>query len=133
MKIQTILLAVFSVIVVFFALDTVTFAGRGCGYGNYGYRDNPDIKKERAAFLTETKALREELFSKEQQLSTEMDQDSPDLSIAIGIQKEISELRAELDLKWIEYAVKMKKLHPNFGNGNGYIGRGSGSGGGYCW
>ena len=52
---------------------------------------------------------------------------------AVNIQKEISELRAELDQRWIKYAIKMKKLYPNFGNRYGYISRGSGSGGGYCW
>ena len=130
---KTALLTGFSVIVAVFALNTGSFAGRGCGYGNYGYRDNADIKKERTAFLNETEELRENLFNKEQQLRTEMDKESPDISIAMNIQKEISELRAELDQRWIEYASKMKKLNPNFGSRYGYMGRGSGSGGGYCW
>ena len=131
--IKTVLLTGFSVIVVMFALNTEVFAGRGCGYGKYEYRENPDIRTERTAFLTETEELRENLFNKEQQLVAEMDQESPDVEIAISIQKEISELRAELDQKWIEYAIKMKKIHPNFGSRYGYLDRGSGSGGGYCW
>ena len=62
-----------------------------------------------------------------------MDKENPDVSIAKNFQKEISELRAELDQRWIEYAIKMKKLNPNLGSRYGYTGRGSGSGGGYCW
>ena len=76
---KTLLLTGFSIIVAVFVLNTGAFAGRGCGYGNYGYRDNPDIKKERAAFLSETEELRENLFNKEQQLASEMDQKSPDI------------------------------------------------------
>lgn len=132
-RIKTLLLTGFLVIVAVFALNSGVFAGRGCGYGNYGYRDNPDIKKERTAFLTETEALRESLFSKEQQLGAEMDKENPNISNAKHIQKEISELRAELDQMWVEYAIKMKRLHPDFGNSYGQMGRGSGSGGGYCW
>ena len=131
--IKVVLLAGFSVIMVVYTINTEVFAGRGCGYGNYGYRDNPDIKKERSAFLTETEELRENLFKKEQQLGVEMDRENPNISNAKHIQKEISELRAELDQMWIEYAIKMKKLHPDFGNIYGNLDRGSGSGGGYCW
>lgn len=116
-----------------FILSIGALAGRGCGYGNYGYRNNPDIKKERIAFLNETETLRENLFNKEQQLGTEMDKENPSISNAKYIQKEISELRAELDQVWVEYAIRMKKLHPDFGSSYGTIGRGSGSGGGYCW
>ena len=127
------LLTVFSIIMVAFIFNTGTFAGRGCGYGNFSYRDNPDIKKERNAFLTETEALRESLFIKEQQLGAEMDKETPHIGNAKNIQKEISELRAQLDQIWIEYAIKMKKLNPDFGNSYRLMGRGSGSGGGYCW
>jgi len=64
----------------------------------------------------------------------------PDVKIAKEIQKEISSLRAELDLKRIDHKLKMKEINPEFQgfagkfHGRGRHGKGGGRGhGGGRW
>lgn len=125
------------------ALNTHTLAGRGCGYqpkvgwhqgsgyhhnwnempcdyAHYGRGNNAEVEKEIKTFLSHTKELREKLFNKKQQLTTELEKENPDVGVAKNIQSELSELRTEFDQKWIEHTIQMKKLDPNFGRGKGY-------------
>ena len=76
------------------------------------------------------------MYEKERELQNELAKAEPDASKASGLQKEISELQAQLDQKRIDHMVEMRKLAPNAGKG--YVRGGSmmgygPRGGGYCW
>lgn len=106
------------------------------------------FEKQREAFFKETEELRTSLFNKQSELQNELDKNAPDVSKASELQKEISELQAQMDQKRIENIVEMRKIAPNAGRGfpgggpmMGYgpmrdfgpmMGYGP-RGGGYCW
>ena len=115
--------------------------GQGSGWaqrgsGPAGYQNNlsdedlDKLNKERQAFFEDTRELRENRYQKELALRSEMAKKDPDVKIAVGLQKEISELEGQLDQKRIEQRIKMKKENPDLFTGRGYgHGRGYGKGG----
>jgi hypothetical protein len=122
------------------------------GYGGQGYQsdlseeDMARLDKERQAFFDATSDLREKLNQKELELRSELAKPDPDAKKAAGLQKEISGLESELDQKYLEQRIKMRKEFPRSGyRGDGYGPRGWGGmgrgmyrgGGGYgpgsCW
>ncbi len=133
--------------------------GRGyhhMGWGGPGYGgDYPDltdeqikaIEQERRAFIKDTDDLRQNLYTKELALRSELAKTDADAQKAAVIQKDISKLEAELDQKRLDHIVKMKEVNPEAGRGfmmggrgrggmmgYGYgPGAGRGPGGGYCW
>ncbi|NNK85644.1 MAG: periplasmic heavy metal sensor [Desulfobacterales bacterium] len=112
--------------------------------GEYGPRYNQDLSSEeyklfeqrREAFLKETQELRTNLYELEGELQNELAKDDPDVLVASGLQKEISELQSQLDQKRIDHMVEMKKLNPKAGRGfmrgGSMMGYGSARGGN-CW
>ena len=108
------------------------------GYPGYGYMmgnlSDEEIKKvdsQRAAFFKSTEDLRQKLYQKRLALESEFAKKNPDAKIATNFQKEISDLRAQLDQKQIEYMIEMKKINPGIGSGfmgPGMMGRGYGRG-----
>ena len=130
------------------------FAHGGMGWGNHqggmhyqgdnGPRYNEELnseeykqfEQEREAFFNETRELRADLNEKERELQNELVKDELDASKASGLQKEISELQAQLDQKRIDHMVEMRKLNPKAGRGfmagGSMMGYGS-SRGGNCW
>lgn len=103
-------------------------AAQGCIRGHYGepgydYRadlKDEDIKaleEERSAFLKTTGSIRQNLYSKELELRSELYKENPDVSRAGALQKEVSELESELDQKRIDHMIKIRKLSPNAGRG----------------
>lgn len=119
----------------------------GPGYGSDAYgpgynaepmtqEDLQLFREKREAFLKETEGLRTNLFDKERELQNELAKTEPDAKKASGLQKEISELRADLDQKRINHRIEMRKLNPNAGRGYMRGGPMSGfgpRGGGHCW
>jgi hypothetical protein len=110
------------------------------GYDNRADLKNEDIKaleEERSAFLKATDGIRQNLYSKELELRSELYKENPDVSKAGALQKEISELESELDQKRIDHMIKMRKLSPNAGRGfmmGGYhMGYGYASPEDSCW
>ena len=156
------------VLVAVFAIAATSFAGWGrgggrgwsknCwgpgagygprGYGGQGYQSNlseqemTKLNQERQAFFEATSDLREKLYQKELELSSELAKPEPDAQKAAGLQKEISGLESELDQKRLEHRIKMRKDGYR-GKGFGPRGRGMGrgmygggdcyGGGGGCW
>lgn len=142
-------------------LVATAYAGWGDGYGHMGrgwghmgwggdYPDLTDeqiktIEQERRAFIKDTDDLRQNLYTKELALRSELAKTDADAQKAAAIQKDISKLEAELDQKRLDHIVKMKEVNPEAGRGfmmggrgrggmMGYgPGAGRGSGGGYCW
>jgi zinc resistance-associated protein len=129
-------------IAVAIGIGTYAFGHMGGGYGNYGsMHDGPgmhhgyfgergydypgnlndeDIKaleEERSAFLKATDSIRQNLYSKELELRSELYKENPDVSKAGALQKEISKLESELDQKRIDHMIKIRKLSPNAGRG----------------
>lgn len=114
---------------------------RGRGFQCYGYlgdMSQEDIKKleeKRSAFWEDTKNLRTDLYEKRLALRSEMAKQNPDSQMVATLQKEISELRAQLDQKRIGHQLEVKKINPNIDRG--YAGRGpKGYGAGFrgsCW
>ncbi|MFH1992249.1 MAG: periplasmic heavy metal sensor [Pseudomonadota bacterium] len=102
--------------------------GRGFrGYGNPGDLKDEDLKKldeQRNAFFEATKDLQNGLYEKSFELRSELAKQSPDSQKAGKLQKEISELKTQLDQKRIEHMIEMKKINPNVGRG--FAGRGPG-------
>jgi len=116
-------------------------AGRGFrGYGYPGDLKDEDLKKldeQRSAFFEATKNLHNDLYQKRLELQSELAKQSPDSKKAGTLQKEISELKAQLDQKRIDHMLEIKKINPNVGRG--FAGRGPGGygagfrGAGACW
>jgi len=111
------------------------------GGGGYGYDANltddeiEKLTKERQEFSKQTQDLRNEINAKELELRAEIAKKQPGLEKAANIQKELSALQAQFDLKRVEHQIRMKEINPNvgrrFGAGKGKKGRG-GRGFGYC-
>ena len=153
------------------AMGTVAFAGKGMGYtsdenarGGQGYHQrNPDcpygrqaanltdeqrtkLDAERQAFFEATKTQRQDLYAKHLELRAEMAKRSPDMKKASGLQKEVSDLQANLDQKRLTHVMKMREIAPDAGMGMGFHkgdrgmrghghgqGHGMGYGPGYCF
>ena len=145
-NVKTIIMAVASVAVIGIAINAFAHGGMGWGggmghhgqgwhhRGDYGPGFDDQMSKEqykqfeqkREAFFKETQDLRANLYEKERELQSELAKAEPDAAKASGLQKEISERQAQLDQKRIDHRVDMRKVAP-------HAGRGSMSGGRYCW
>ena len=105
--------------------------------------ETEELGAQRQAFLKDTDSLRQDLYSKELELKSELVKPEPDQKTALAVQKEISKLRAQLDRKHIAHLLQMKKINPNIGRGyaeggsrgfgrSGRSGYGKGYGPGNC-
>jgi Spy/CpxP family protein refolding chaperone len=122
------------------------------GYqGNLSDQDIDKLNQQRQAFFEDTRELREKLYQKDLELRSEMAKQDPDVSKAVALQKEVSELEGQLDQKRVAQQIKMQKENPGLyagrgaGRGYGGMGRGYGMGpgsgmgrgfagqGGGCW
>ena len=140
-----------AIILVVVAMSTPAFAfgpGRGMGnrmmgWGNpaYGGFNNNLTTEQRnqldaiyKKYYDETAQIRNNLISKTTELRTALNSDNPDKEKAKSIQKEISDLQADLAQKRIDLQVEERKITPDLANGpgfgNGYrmMGRGYGPG-----
>jgi zinc resistance-associated protein len=108
----------------------------GCpGYGNMmGDLSDDEIQKmdeQREAFFKSTANLRQKIYQKSLALESELAKNNPDAKNAANIQKEISDLNAQIDQKRIEHMIEMKKINPDLGTGlmgPGMMGHGHGRG-----
>ena len=110
--------------------------GYGCpGYGYMaGNLSDEQIQKmdeQREAFFKSTEDLRQNIYQKSLALESEFAKKNPDAKIAANLQKEISDLRAQIDQKRIAHMIEMKKINPGLGAGfmgPGMMGHGYGRG-----
>jgi len=115
------------------------------GYGEhaepgFGYRRNlseeelQKLEKERLNFFEATKDLKAKLYQKGLEIRSELAKETPDTKKAAGLQKEISELKAELDQKRLAHYFNVRKINPDIGRGfrggYGMMGPGMMGGGG---
>ena len=113
--------------------------------GNLNDDEIQEIYSQRNKFFKATEDLREDIYSKQLELRSELAKKNPDAKKTVNLQGDISKLQAQLDQKRIDHMVEMRKINPNAGRGfmgyggmrhggMGYGGMGYGSGpGGYCW
>jgi Spy/CpxP family protein refolding chaperone len=156
-SIITIIIAIASVALIGLAINAFAHGGMGWGggWGHHGmhYRgdygpgyDNPMSKEQyekfegqREEFFEQTRDMRASLYEKERALQEELAKENPDAAKASGLQKEISEIQAQLDQKRVDHMIEMRKLNPNMDRGGyGYMHGGpmmgyGPRGGGYCW
>lgn len=130
--------------------------GDYCGPGQYnrGYYELTEEQRTKLTkldkkFFDETNKTRNDLWAKSAELDTVLNTDDPDVAKAKTIQEEISDLRAALDEKRMEYELEARKIVPDaqynrskgrgYGFGRGYHMRGydqhmgRGFGPGSCW
>ncbi|MFC1862612.1 Spy/CpxP family protein refolding chaperone [Thermodesulfobacteriota bacterium] len=101
------------------------------GQSNYGYDALTEEQRAKLTeldkkFYDETADLRNKMWTKSTELNTLLDTEDPDITEAKALQKEVNDLRAELDSKGLEYQVAVRKIVPDSGFGRGY-GRGYGN------
>lgn len=100
------------------------------GHYNYGYEVLTEEQRTKLTeldkkFYDETAELRNKMWTKSTELNTLLNMEDPDITKAKALQKEVNDLRSELDLKGLEYQVAARKIVPDTGLGRGY-GRGYG-------
>jgi zinc resistance-associated protein len=96
------------------------------------------LDKLHQKFHDETAQLRNEIWTKSRELNTLLNSPNPDTEKAKALQKEISDLRAQLAEKRLNFKLEERKIVPEVrfgrGHGKGYYGhhmRGYGPGMGY--
>lgn len=115
-------------------------AGQGSGTmqgnrnSNLTTEQQEALEKLRKEFYDETLTLRNDLRTKRTELTNIMSEKEPDENKAKAVQKEISDLQAELAQKRIEQRLKVLKINPdahyNRGSGRRMMMRsGTGTGG----
>ena len=97
--------------------------GSGCpGYGGYMRGDLNDeevqeMDQQRKAFHKANEDLKQNVYQKLLELESEFAKKTPDAKKAAGIQKEISDLQAQIDQNRVGHIIEMKKINPNVGRG----------------
>jgi len=111
---------------------TVT-AGQGKESGRHGWYSGytgdlseSEIKalnEERKAFFDSTRDLRQDIYSKELELRSELVKKTPDTKKATTLQAQISKLESEFDQKRLAHMLNMRKMSPYAGMpGTGMMG-----------
>ena len=116
--------------------------GRG-GYGNLTSEQQTKLNTLQDKYYNETKDLREKIWTKSGELDSIINSTNPDIDKAKALQNEISDLRAKLNEKTLNYEIEARKIAPDqqlgYGNGGWYdhhigaYGHMMGYGPGYCW
>ena len=86
-------------------------------YGNLNQEEIITFEKQRNEFFKETEDLRQNIYSKELELKSELSKENPDARQAADLQKEISKLESQLDQKRIDHMIEMRKTNPDVGRG----------------
>ena len=110
-------------------------------YGNSTSEERGKLDALDRKFYDETSDIRNQIRIKSRELDSILNNSNPDLEEAKGLQKEISELRARMDERTLNYELEARKINPNDRLGSAYGGRhgrhmrgyGRGMGQGYCW
>jgi len=97
--------------------------GSGCpGYGGHMKGDlsdeeNKKMDQQRNAFHKATKDLKQNIYQKQLELESEFAKKTLDAKKAAGIQKEISDIQAQIDQERVNHIIEMKKIDPDVGRG----------------
>ncbi len=138
------LIVTLGILVLVGVLAFPVFANRWgrAGYGYYGspgagpcWLDSGDLTESQRAeldkleqtFFDDTAKLREDVWNKSAELNNLLESANPDPKRVRGLQKEISDLRAKMAEKRINFELEARKIAPKARYGRGY-GRGYGWG-----
>ena len=97
------------------------------------------LDEERRSFFENTADLRQEIYQKDLDLRSELAKAEPDAAKASRLQKELSQLEADLEQKRFDHMMAVRKINPEAGRGYGWGGRGGYgncpgfNGGQRCW
>jgi len=111
-------------------------AGKGrYGQGSLSEEDAAKVESAREAFFKDTQSLRQSIHQKRLEMKAEMAKPEPDVAKLTDLQKKISGLEADFDLKRLDHRLEMKKLLPDYhaGGREARGGPGRGPGRGDCW
>lgn len=75
--------------------------------------DQEKLKAEHDRFMKATQDLRQNIMSKQLLLQSEIVKSAPDIQKATALQREISDLQAELDQKHLMLLIEIKKISPD--------------------
>jgi Spy/CpxP family protein refolding chaperone len=89
-------------------------------YGNLTESQNAELDRLEQKFSNDTAKLRDEIWTKSEELNTLMNAADPDVKKVRALQKEITGLRAEMDRQRIDFELKARKITPNNGYARGY-------------
>ena len=103
--------------------------------GNVTESQQAELDKLQEQFVNDTAKLREDIWNKSGELDTLLDSANPDANKVKTLQKEISDLKAKMADKRVDFELQARKIAPNArfgrGEGRGYsqgYGRGYGMG-----
>ncbi len=106
----------------------------GKGYGNLTEDQYGKLDKLNRKFYEENDQIKNKIWTKSQELNILLNSSNPDADKAKALQKEISELRSELDQACINFKLEAGKINPDtrfgekYGRGYGRYGRHMGGG-----
>ncbi len=103
--------------------------GRGMRFGNLSDEDQAKLDAAREKFLASTAKLREQIEDTQFALAQQWRKDNPDAAKITALQKDLSKLEGEFDVKMVQHRLEMRKLLPD----NVQQGYGRGYARGYCW
>ena len=89
-------------------------------YGNLTESQNAELDRLGQKFSNDTAKLRDEIWTKSEELNTLLNAADPDVKKVRALQKEITDLRAEMDRQRIDFELKARKITPNSGYARGY-------------
>ena len=103
--------------------------------GNVTESQQAELDKLNEKFVNDTAKLREDIWNKSAELDTLLESSNPDATKVRNLQKEISDLKAKMADKRVDFELQARKIAPNArfgrGEGRGYsqgYGRGYGMG-----
>jgi Spy/CpxP family protein refolding chaperone len=103
--------------------------GNGPAYPNLTDEQRAKIDAAQDKFYDETRTLRRDIDDKAYELRKEISNENPDANKVAQLQKQLSKLRDEFDLKAVQHRLEMRKLLPEGFQGGGY----NYGPGGNCW
>ena len=105
------------------------------GYSDLTEAQRAELGKLEEKFINDAAKLRDQIWEKSAELNTVLNSPEPDRKKAQALQKEISNLKAEMGEQRLNFELEARKIAPNtrFGRGyaRGYGSKGFGYGRGY--
>jgi zinc resistance-associated protein len=90
------------------------------GHENLTEEQRSQLQKFHQEFYDKTAKLRTEIMSKRAELGILLNTSNPDAEKAKALQKEISDLRAQLAQEMISFQLEARKIAPDLRLGRGY-------------
>ncbi|MBW2341164.1 MAG: periplasmic heavy metal sensor [Deltaproteobacteria bacterium] len=103
---------------------------QGSGYENLTEEQRGQLDKLRQEFRDENAQLRDKIRAKSAEIKVLLNSSNPDPEKASALQKEISDLRTQMDQSRLNLQLEERKIAPELRLGKGY-GRSYGAGMGY--